>query len=553
MGAILTEGITLEPEKFTVPFWIPSENRKEFSAFDLELAAVFALSELGRAKGGGFFVKQPEEKTEFVSKIGYPLWLIPVSKSFLVFDGLNNNNYKIPYMVLANVKTFVEDLRRGVKTRETYMAFLRDHLNYFLDIQTLKEMNIAGLMADHDFLADFESSQQQATRISSKDAIDNMGLLSPVNDESAIIPHVQELETLYISLQNDVEDLNKCMKLLNSAARHYVKELCCKERAVREEFDSKLKAEEERVAPIVNDLKDEYNTRITGLTKHFDSQRAAIQKEFVKLEKEGERTEEKIKHYKEEANKQADKNNSAAEKKWKEKINQAKKQLSQIDNQLSEAEDGLKNVEERRGLEIFRLKDELETKTKEATKNLTEFEAALEAKLIIHKQEKEQIENETKQIINNIGKALKLREVDLNQFARLGVRLEHFSKVNTLFYVPFYVTCYQTKQQKRFTIFPPSKATASGLTGKLKRILGRAIIKDLMIPRFKAFSSLSDNIHLLIRQNAVFEAELGESGASANILNSSPALAEVTKGLAQLNNEGWLSNKEFAAINQTLT
>ena len=270
----------------------------------------------------------------------------------------------------------------------------------------------------------------------------------------------------------------------------------------------------------------------------------------MKLEKDKENSQEKIEQYKQEAKRQAEKDNPAVEKKLKEKINETKKAINQIEDQLKETRGALKALEERKALETFKLKDELETKVKEAMKNLLELGASRDAKILIQKQEKERLENKTKQIIDQINKAIKLREADIAQFAKLGVGRELGFYGNALFYLPFYVICYQADQKKRYYILPPSAATSIGITTKLKGVLGRARIKEFMAPRFKALSALTETIQALIQQNAVFEAEIKELGARANLLAASSAGDELKKGLAYLKSEGWLSEKEYAAISQ---
>jgi hypothetical protein len=48
-------GADWEVKQFILPFSVLSENRKEPFTSDLEVAAVFSLAEIDRAKGGGFF------------------------------------------------------------------------------------------------------------------------------------------------------------------------------------------------------------------------------------------------------------------------------------------------------------------------------------------------------------------------------------------------------------------------------------------------------------------------------------------------------------------
>ncbi len=74
-------------KEFILPFTALSENRKEPFTAELETAAVFALAEEERAKGGGLISSRPEEKIVFIAKIGYPLWLFPWQEITLIFDG----------------------------------------------------------------------------------------------------------------------------------------------------------------------------------------------------------------------------------------------------------------------------------------------------------------------------------------------------------------------------------------------------------------------------------------------------------------------------------
>ena len=92
-----------------------------------------------------------------------------------------------------------------------------------------------------------------------------------------------------------------------------------------------------------------------------------------------------------------------------------------------------------------------------------------------------------------------------------------------------------------------------GLTTKIKGVLGRTKIKELLDPRFKIITSLMDTIQILTMQNALFETEIKELGAKNNILSQSTATDEIAKGLAYLKNEGWLSEKEYDAIREKIS
>ena len=543
-------GIGSAFKEFILPFSVLSENRKEPFTFDLEVATVFSLAELDRAKGGGFLSKRPEEKIAFIAKVGYPLWLFPWSKITLIFDGLNRAKYTLPYAVIPDVKAFMENLKGASRTRETHLAFLSDNINYFQIPVTEKSVLINGLISDPEFLGEFDSYRLEATAI--EDQPSTVALLSPIIDESIISSVLEELENLYSSFKEDIDRLYRCMKFMNKATGHYIKVLRSKAKSVKEEFAVKINAQEELIDPKVAHLKENYDHQIVQSAKRFERKRLPVQKKKLKLEKSKEQALAKIEHYKLEAKTRAEMDDSFGEQKLKEKSSETKKKLSEIDNQLKATEKLLKDMEEQKSLEIFNLRFELEAKIKEARQPLLELESSRDAKILLYKQETEKLEQQTKLITDHIGRTAKLRERTITDFAKLGVKQDSELKDITLFYVPFYVVCYQVESKKRYSFLPPSEANAIGLSTKLKGALGKAKIKQLLIRRFDAITSLMDTIEVLAQQNAVFETEMREMSQSTNILNISALRESIKKGLEYIKKEGWLSEKECQDLSQKI-
>ena len=543
-------GIGSAYKQFLLPFSSHSENRKEPFTYDLEVAAVFSLAELDRGKGSGILSRRPEEKIAFIAEVGYPLWLFPWSETTLIFDGFNRSSHTLRYAVIPNVNAFIENLKRGSKTRETHMAFLSDHLNYFQAPLTEEAVVVNGLIREPAFLREFESSRQEAKEIA--DEPENVGLLSPTFDESTIASILKELEHLHTSFKKDINGFYRCMKFINKATNHYTKVLRSKIRAVKEEFNVKINAQEELIAPKVYSLKEAYDRQIIKSTKAFDRKQLPVQKRKVKLEKSRERTLAKIEHCKLEAKTCAEKDNDVGEDKWKEKASETKKALSKIDNQLKETEKALRDLNEHKSLEIFNLRSELEAKTKEARHPLLELESSRDAKILLYKQEADKLEQQTKVIIDQLGRTVKLREASLENFKNLGVKNESELREAVLFYIPFYVICYRVDSQKRYLILPPSQANTVGFSTKLKSALGKAKIKQLLVPRFEVITSLMDTIQVLAQQNAVFETEMREMGERANILRTVSRRERILKGLEYIRQEGWISEKEHLGLNQKI-
>jgi len=535
--------------RMAFPFSVQSENRTEPFTSNMEKAAIYCFAELEREKGGGLILKKPEEKQVFLTKFCYPLWLTPWNGLNLVFDGFKTRAYTLTCKTVPDVKTFNENLQRSSKALETYTAFLSDNINYFQLIGKEKAITIDALITEPDFLNELGMYLSEAKQIESPPP--EIVLLPPTIDEPTILSMIQDLEKIKLEFQEEVGLLYDSMKLLKKATRNFVKTIRSEIKQVMDEFDEEIKKQEKIITPKINNINEEYDEKITQLTKNFEGQLLLLQKEKTKAEKIKEQIISKIERCKIEAQACADKKDSVGEREWKEKISEGKKELSEIEDKIEELEEKIKEIEENKAVETFKLKSELETKIKEAKKDLLELEASRDTKVRIHNQEIEKLESSTSAIIQSIDNVAKLRETELRNFEKLGIPQKH--KNPTLVYVPFYLACYQIESKRRYILFPPSLVNSIGFSAKLKGALGKPKIKQLLTSRFKALNSLLNKLPSLIKQDTVFEREITEEGEKVGILHTKSRREQVKNGLEQLKAEGWFSEKEYEALIQKLT
>jgi DNA repair exonuclease SbcCD ATPase subunit len=510
----------------------------------METAAIFCFSEIERAKGGGLILKQPVEKPAFIAKISYPFWLISWSKFNLLFDGLGTKAHNLTYKIIANVKTFMENIERSSKTLETYTAFLSDNVNYFQTPTSEKEVTIKGLITDPNFLSEFALYLSEAKEVETSSP--DLAMLPPTIDESTISSITLELENLKSEFKDDLDDLYNDMKLLNKTTRNFVKTISSKIKTIKEEFDREIKKQESIIMPKVDRLNEEYDEQITKLTNDFEKRLLPVQKEKVKLEKIKEQTLSKIERCKIEAKTSATNKDVVGERKWKEKANESKKELSETEAEIRELEGKMKEIDESRTLETFKLRSEWEAKVKEAKKDLLELEASRDAKVQVHSQEIEKLEKLTSTIIEQIDKMAKMREAKLAEFEKLGI--EQKQKKNVLIYIPFYLVCYQSPSRRRYVPFSPSTANSISLLAKLKGALGKAKVKQLLSPRFKTITTFLNKFPALIERDAVFGREINEASEKADMLKTNVIREQIGSGLTRLKEEGWFSEKEYEAF-----
>ena len=532
--------------KFVLPFSILSESRTDPFTSDMELATIFALSELEREKGGGLLSKRQEEKIAFISKIGYPIWLIPIFKKPLVFDGLNRHDYNMVYAKIPDVKIFIENLKRSSKNCETYLTFLLDHLNYFEAPIIEKEIVIKGLISDLDFLSEFDSYYPKTGEAEETD--NRIGLLSPIIQNTTISSGLEDLKTVFTQTSANKDGLYRCMKLINKITGQHIEDLKSISKETKFKFKEKIKTEEEIVKPKIAQIKKEYDDQTVNTTKKFQKLELPLQKEKIKLEKSIKQDQAKIETCKLHSMSCSEKNDRASEQKWKEKGNRTKKIVSEFEKALRDNEKKIETLNERKTASIFNLRSESETNIKNLQKNLQDLEASCEAEVLAYDQEIEKIIKNSKIIIGQLDRFVKIEETDLSQFDNLGIEENSELRKSSLYYIPFYVICYKNESKKRYNIIPPSVVNTVCLTTKLKSAFGKSKIKQVFSNRFQAITALIDEMNILIQQNPMFQTELKEIGTDFNLLKYKLIQDQIVNGLAHLKNEGWLSEKEYEIL-----
>ena len=305
----------------TKRFILPFSNLKSISP-EAEAAAVFAVAELERNKGGGLMTRQPEEKLVFLSKSGYPLWLFPKNGVIFVFDGFANSSFSVSYPEIPPAKAFMESLESNSSPREKYTAFLSDHSNYFQQSMKERYFSFRGLIVDLDFKNEFNVYRKETLEGNTQL---NAVFLSPTLEETAITDMISEFDKLQSQLREEAERLPECIRLVNKTTSQYITEINYEAEAAKEEADAKIKAQEELVNPQINKLNKDYKRKIKELTESFDKELESLRKLRTKNQKAIENNEEKIKLYQREARTQAAKKHMIYEKRWKQKIKRVRK------------------------------------------------------------------------------------------------------------------------------------------------------------------------------------------------------------------------------------
>jgi hypothetical protein len=535
--------------KSILPFSTLSENRREPFTKKIERAAIFCLAELERAKGGGLVLKQPQEKLAFIAEVCYPFWLVTLDKIGLLFDGLGTTSQTLAYLTIPDIQVFLDNMKSSSKTRQAYMTFLSDNVNYFKVPSNEEAKIIDGLITDPEFLDEFIPCLSEAAPI--KASLSNMVTVSPTLNESSIASIMEELKNLKSKLAEELNALCTSMKLINAKTENFMKTIRDKIKKIEQELSPKIEKCKASMTKEVDEVRKKFDEEVTEYSEKTEEELFSLQQEKIKLEKIKEQLTKEIEHCEVEIKTCAINKDDVGEHRWRDEKDKLKKQLSEAETKLKNLDKNLKEVKDEKNLKIFELKSERDAKIKEAMRDLVEIESSRDAKVRIYEEEMEKFEELTSSIIEQIDKLAKLREKSIDEFDKLGVPQKRRKSV--LIYMPFYLACYQSESGKRYVHFPPSIVSNVSFSVKFKGALGKAKIKQLLQPRSKKIVSLLSNFPLLMEQNAVFSREMNEACAKANLMQTKNSCESIKEGLEMLKEEGWFSEKEYESFSQMLT
>lgn len=528
-------------KRFILPFSaVQNETTKIF--VDKEVAAVFALAEMDREKGGRIISRNASESVTFVAKIGYPLCLYPLDDDVFLFDGLNVQEYDLPYAGIADVTAFLGGLKSSCKKRESFASFIGENANYFAKLDVRKTLKLKALIADSGSLGELSASRHQA--LDSPDQFADIGLLSSPLSESKLLAATHEIAHTKSTLEKELKELNFAIELLGKSCSAFHNELHEEMEALKQEFALEIRQEESVVAPILRSLHDQYDRRIVELTKAIEKRKVPLHSEKLRLAKSKTELTREISKYQTSAKLVAG-NDKEGRERWKSKIKNANEGLSTAEKQLKSNEKTLEDLDKKKAAETQRFRAELELEIKGARSRIVELESSRDAKILMIKQEMEDLQNQTKFLSDQISKTVKTRETDIAQFDKLHMQSFSKSLDKAFIYLPFYVIAYDKEGRSRYLIIPPSKLNEMGISTKLKGALGGSKLKSFMSPQFKELSVLKENIRNLINKNSVFAAEVKRIGIENNILSKACISEEIEKGLFDLKEQGWLSDKEY--------
>jgi hypothetical protein len=537
-----------EVTRLLVPFTIPSGDRRRPFDKRMELAAVFCLAEINREKGRGLISKKAPEEIVFIAEICYPLWLVPWKGSTLLFDGFGTWNHTISFDILPDAAVFIHEIKGCADKFEAYSAFLSSNLDYFKGFSGKGQKTIIGLIMDQPFNKDFFSYLPRTRQV--RKALQDVTILSPVLDETAVKASVKELSDLREALSNDVNNLRGIIKLLVKTTQNHTKKINTRIRITRSRSENEIVRFKSESMKKIEELRKEYDERIVQISEEASNLIHILGQERVKLESDKKRLLIYAERCETEISAASVRRDEAEEENWRLELERCRQELSEIDRKLEEIDKRITDAEPSRDLRISRLKSEYNSQTEAILSGLKKIEAARDAQLRIGQEALKSLEDSTSAAIGQIDRLMETRNLALAELNNIGFQLRR--RKMAMVYLPFFLACYRQELKRRYIAFPPSVANSmSGVTkikGALKSFKVGMVLEESSIP----IAKLVNRVVSLIEQNPMLEERVMSACLKTNIVRSKKLRRSVDKGLEMLSMEDWLSEGELKFFNERL-
>jgi myosin heavy subunit len=484
----------------------------------------------------------------FAAQVCYPIWLVSYGTATLIFDGLGTTSHTISYNVTPDAEIFTRDIKRNQNTTEAYTATLSRNIDYFGNFQNAEATKIEGLIAAPALKEDFRNYLPLMREI--KKSYTTKIILKPTIKNREIQDSIKQLTILKNKVQNDIKNMEKGMKLLDTVTTRRVNAIKEEIKKTRKRHYIRKKKTKKTSTKKIQQIQVRYNRKIVRTSKKFQKRllqlnknQAKLRKTLKNLKKEAQRCQTKLQRSRRH-------NRKRSEQKWNLKLTRLGKKLPTLRNQIQENTKRIRDAQNAQKLELAKQRIKCCIRIESASKKFRDLQGFEQAELIMKRQEIATLEQATRCITNLMQEKTQKKKLFNAQFEEITLPAEKHSR--RLIYIPFYLVRYEKGEKKRYDLYPPSIAGGMGLLTKMKGSLGATKVKALLQTRSEAIATFLNQIPALFEAKPMLEKTVTEQGIRNSILLQKHLRSGVRKGLEELKDGNWISKNELHDMGKIL-
>ncbi len=539
----------MSSSNLVLPYVVEDSTRKVRFSEDMEAAALLCIAEAGRKKKSGLLGKTVETLA-FLSKLHYPFWAVAWGDDCLLIDGMGGVSSNIIYFKLPDVEAFIEHLKRSTAVEESYHSALRSHRETFSKFTSHSEVSMEGLIIDQELLSDmvaFAKDGQAEADVSACAA----SLLQPKIDREKAVEIGEKVLGHYNMVQSEMKGLQFAVETVDEETKKHIDKLRQELGQIQERYELRISSARSEFEKRKEELEKERDEKIKSISGVHEKEVNARLEEKQKWERELVGLEQDKSEYEKRKELRKRKDDEIGETRWSVRLREVQNRISTVKEKIKtlsgfisrsnkETEKAIKNVHDA----YLKLIDDEE-------KRVIELEGLRQAEVEKKESEIEELQQEASAIREKIECLIEQQQERFSALEEATIPLK--IETTTLIYLPFYVIRYETDKERRSIIRSPVIAREhEGLVMKIRKALkGHSLqskINTLLKPRSNSLEKILVSLEERIADDKALQKNIDTLGAANNLLAASDFQFKVTKGLEELEAEGWVKPEEKTAV-----
>ena len=527
-----------------LPHVVKGKARKKPFNLDMEISAILCLAEARRKKPG--IIDVSSEKISFISKLHYPIWVVPWKDSYLFVDGLGISSYTFPYVKLPDVELLTEEIERSVADKKQFRNVLRGHAQTF-EKPELTRISLEAIFAEEKLLPILSEYFKQVSALKERRS-ERVALIPPKLNEKTASEKAKKAVDLWKQIQSEIKGLQYAISALNEKTS-FEEEMILREIGhIQELYETKIAPLKPIVEKKIEKLLLKRDAKIAKLDKSIERKLTARLKEKRRHERELERLERNLIEYRKRRKISKSRGDDVGASKWEHRVKVHQNKPSETKRKLQSVSELIEKIRKQGELEAQEIKASHQLLIESERKKILDIEASRQLEVKSRKREIEEMKADVSIITGQIRRLIELKRSEATSIAKATI--PHRIEENMLLCLPFYLVQYETKEKTRYLMFSPAVAMDfKGIVRKLQKALHRFSLQSRIRLLLRSKSTalekkLKKSLLEKIREDTTLEKAVYELGVSNNILHSSGFKEMITRGTEELRNEGWISREE---------
>ena len=503
-----------EPAKRAVlPFaLISSGTTTEEFPVEMTYAAILADAEKHRAKAG--LIRKQEEVMTFVSTLHWPIIIVPWREGrHLVFDGMAVWSHVFENRRMASTENFMKSVG-ACKNFKDFISLETSHSAYFRDFAEVDRLPVMGLFIHEEFM---------------KDLLEHIGLAKAreVLHSSFIEPRMPSMEAenavkrikdMIAFGRKELEGLAGAKENLKAAVDKY-----------RKEIDDLIDETKRKYQGKIDAIKPEVTSKVAELEKKRDETWVNMQPRAVTLQGEVRKMESEEDHWRRESKRKDIAPDAATS--AKERMHAARRDLEKARAESQQYQD-----------EMARVRDNYDKQVQSQWERIRSLERERDSQVTTLINDQAGMTQKASQIFHNMEELKRRKEEEIAFVESQGVPVPpHLS--SEIVYMPLMMCYLQGERGSRYLVYPPMIAkTGKGVIGGIQSMFGGLVLP--LEPKTKEFDeTFRAGIEKALMEDRSLATYVGSVSMSVNILHRRDLPEMLTRGFAEMKNQGWIKDK----------